>query len=105
MGAAWCMAEMADAAEWPDDEGAGGCGLAFDILDVGSPFEDDHRPRFGFFRGPQPPGSPSVEVASPFIWGGAGGAAAIVVEVDIVDEVDEFELVRWRLFRGAGIRV
>ena len=99
------MAEMADAAEWPDDVGAGGCGRMFVIPEVGSPFDEDHKPRFGFFLGPQPPGSPFIAGVSPFVCGGAGAGAEIVVEVDMAEEVDELEFVRCRLFRGAKIRV
>ena len=49
------MADIVEAADWPDAAVGSGCGRAFDIPETGSAFDDGQSPRTGFFLGPYPP--------------------------------------------------
>lgn len=66
--------------------------------ETGSAFDGGHSPLAGFFRR-FPPGSPFTAGASPFVWGGAGGAESVVEDEDVVvlddvETIDEEESLR-----------
>ena len=61
------MADMTDAADWPDEGVEIDCNRAFDTPETGSAFEDGQSPRAGFFLGPQPPWSPFIIGDAPFV--------------------------------------
>lgn len=83
---------MVEAADCPEEGAGKGCGRAVVIPETGSAFGGGQSALVGFFRGPHPPWSPFTAGASPFAWGGAGGAD-IVVDEDEVEELDDVDAI------------
>jgi hypothetical protein len=92
MGAGACRAEMAEAAEGPEDVEAMDWGRAVEIPAVGSAFDIGHRYLTGRF------------LSTPFAAGAAPlepeEAAEIVDELDDNEEREEEEFERGAVFRG-----
>ena len=101
----WCIADIVEVADCPEDGIGNGCGRAVEMAETGSAFDGGQSPLAAFFLAPQPPWSPFMAGASPLFWGGAGGAVKVVDDID-VEDVDEFEAMedeeslRWGTFRG-----
>lgn len=90
-----CRAEIAEAAEGPDEEEAMDCGRAVERPAIGSALDEGHSPRAGFLREPQPFGSAGGGCGMPLVWAGEEA----MVEVDEVEEMEDEELDRWALLR------
>lgn len=55
MGDGWCIADIVEAADCPDEGVGRAGGLPLDMPKTGSAFDDGQSPLPGFFLGPQPP--------------------------------------------------
>lgn len=59
------MADIVEAADWPDESAGSGCDRALDRPETGSAFDGGQRPFVGFFRGSHPLASLFAATASP----------------------------------------
>ena len=104
------MADMFDAADWPDEGVGPGAGWPLGRPATGSGFEDGHRPLWAFFLTAPGPCSPLVMAISPFGWGEGTGMVNVVEEeeegaVEDVEDVEDEELVLCAVLRGMNMRV